>query len=91
MKFFQMIKFILLMFVFTACGTAPITAPPAEAFELEIERGQWDRVYHAIEYLKIQKFEKEKTQPSDTINNALDNYWEQKDGSNDPTKSEELL
>ena len=50
MKFFQMIKFVLLMFILTACGTAPITSPPAEAFELEIERGQWDRVYHAIEY-----------------------------------------
>ena len=29
--------------------------------------------------------------PSDAINNALDNFWEQKDGSNGSTKSEELL
>ena len=86
-----MIKFVLLMFILTACGTAPITSPPAEAFELEIERGQWDRVYHAIEYLKIQKFEKEKTQPSDTINNALDNFWEAQNGSDGSTEQEELL
>ena len=31
------------------------------------------------------------TKPSDAINNALDNFWEQKDGSDGSTKSEELL
>ena len=31
------------------------------------------------------------TLPSDAINNALDNFWEQKDGSNGSTESEELL
>ena len=37
------------------------------------------------------KIEKNATLPSDAINNALDNFWEQKDGSNGSTKSEELL
>ena len=35
--------------------------------------------------------ERNPTIPSDAINNALDNFWEQKDGSNGSTKSEELL
>ena len=35
--------------------------------------------------------EQNATKPSDAINSALDNFWEQKDGSNGSTKSEELL
>ena len=37
------------------------------------------------------KIEKNATLPSDAINNALDNFWEQENGSNGSTKSEELL
>ena len=37
------------------------------------------------------KMEKNMTQPSDAINNALDSFWEQEHGSNGSTKSEELL
>ena len=37
------------------------------------------------------QIEQTATKPSDAINNALDNFWEQKDGSNGSTKSEELL
>ena len=37
------------------------------------------------------RMEQNATLPSDAINNALDNFWEQKDGSNGSTKSEELL
>ena len=37
------------------------------------------------------QIEKNATLPSDAINNALDNFWEQKDGSNGSTESEELL
>ena len=37
------------------------------------------------------QLEQNATLPSDAINNALDNFWEQKDGSNGSTKSEELL
>ena len=37
------------------------------------------------------EIEKTMTQPEDAINNALDNFWEQKDGSDGSTESEELL
>ena len=35
--------------------------------------------------------ERSATKPSDAINSALDNFWEKQDGSNDPSKQEELL
>ena len=78
---------ILPMFFLTMCGTAPVT-PPAGAFELVVEESHWDRVYHAIEYIKKGQREKNMTQPEDAINKALAefNY-----GSNGSTKSEELL
>ena len=37
------------------------------------------------------QIERNATLPSDAINNALENFWEQKDGSNGSTESEELL
>ena len=37
------------------------------------------------------QIEKTATLPSDSINNALDSFWEQEHGSNGSTKSEELL
>ena len=37
------------------------------------------------------RIEQTATKPSDAINNALDNFWEQKDGSDGSTESEELL
>ena len=37
------------------------------------------------------RMEQNATLPSDAINNALDNFWEQENGSNGSTKSEELL
>ena len=37
------------------------------------------------------RVEQNATLPSDAINNALDNFWEQENGSNGSTKSEELL
>ena len=41
--------------------------------------------------LKKGEIERNATLPSDAINNALDNFWEQENGSNGSTKSEELL
>tara|TARA_B100000963_G_scaffold24787_1_gene18579 strand:+ start:1463 stop:1744 length:282 start_codon:yes stop_codon:yes gene_type:complete len=84
----KIIKIVSLMFILTACGTAPITDLPAHAFELEIERGQWDRVYHAIEYLKRGQVKRSETKASDTINNALTEFY---NGSNDTTEQKELL
>ena len=69
------------------CGTAPVT-PPTGAFELEVEESHWDKVYNAIEYLKQGEREKNMTQPDDAINRALAEF---NNGSNDTTKSEELL
>ena len=83
----QMIKYLALPLILVGC-TAPVTDPPAHAFELEVEEQHWDHVYRAIEYIKAGQREKKMTDPSDAINNALAefNY-----GSNGSTKSEELL
>ena len=78
---------IIPVFFLTMCGTAPVT-PPAGAFELEIEESHWDKVYHAIEYIKRGQREKNMTQPEDAINKAL---MEFEYGSNGSTESEELL
>ena len=78
---------IIPVFFLTMCGTAPVT-PPAGAFELEVEESHWDKVYHAIEYIKRGQREKNMTQPEDTINRAL---MEFENGSNDTTKQKELL
>ena len=37
------------------------------------------------------EIEKNMTLPSDSINSALENFWEQENGSNGATESEELL
>ena len=37
------------------------------------------------------QIERNATLPSDSINNALDSFWEQEHGSNGSTESEELL
>ena len=75
------------MFFLTMCGTAPVT-PPAGAFELEIEESHWDKVYHAIEYIKQEKVKETRTSPEDAINKAL---MEFENGSNGSTKQKELL
>ena len=78
---------IIPVFFLTMCGTAPVT-PPAGAFELEVEESHWDKVYHAIEYIKRGQREKNMTQPEDAINRAL---MEFENGNNDTTKQKELL
>jgi len=78
---------IIPIFFLTMCGTAPVT-PPSGAFELEIEEFHWDKVYHAIEYIKKGQREKNMTQPEDAINKAL---MEFEYGSNGSTESQELL
>ena len=44
-----------------------------------------------IRNVRRKQIEKNMTQPSDAINSALDSFWEQTDGSNGSTESEELL
>ena len=78
---------IIPIFFLTMCGTAPVT-PPSHAFELEVEESHWDKVYHAIEYIKRGQREKNMTQPEVAINRAL---MEFEYGSNGSTESQELL
>ena len=80
-------KFIILPLILVGC-TAPVTHPPAEAFELEVEESQWQYVYDAIEYIKRGEREKTMSDPSDSINKALMEFNYGSDGS---TEQEELL
>ena len=81
---------ILPLFFLTMCAPAPVT-PPAGAFELEIEESQWNHVYDAIEYIKQGQRERKMTDPSDAINNALDDFMEAQYGSDGSTEQEKLL
>jgi hypothetical protein len=82
-----MIKYLAIPLILVGC-TAPVTDPPAHAFELEIEESHWDNVYRAIEYIKAGEREKKMTDPVDAINNALMEFNNGSDGS---TKQEKLL
>ena len=77
---------ILPLFFLTMCGEAPVT-PPAGALDVD------DRLMLKImDYANgVRPLSKEKTNPTDTINSALDSFWEETDGSNGSTESEELL
>ena len=74
------------MFFLTMCAPAPVT-PPVEAIPQE----QMEMIWEALEYANDYKLQTTKTDPNDAINSALDNFWEDSYGSNDPTESEELL
>ena len=76
---------IIPVFFLTMCGTAPVT-PPAGAFELVVEESHWDKVYHAIEYIKRGQREKNMTQPEDAINRALMEFQHGNNGSIESTE-----
>ena len=76
---------IIPIFFLTMCGTAPITDDPAHAFELEVEESQWQHLYDAIEYIKAGQREKTMTNPTDSIDSALADFWSQET----PTELEE--
>ena len=69
-------KFVILPLILVGC-TAPVTDPPAHAFELEIEESQWNYVYSAIEYIKAGQREKTMTDPTDSVDSALADFWSQ--------------
>ena len=69
-------KLAILPLILVGC-TAPVTDPPAHAFELEIEESQWNYVYSAIEYIKAGQREKTMTDPTDSIDSALADFWSQ--------------
>ena len=76
---------ILPIFFLTMCAPAPVT-PPANALEVEQEL-----MLELIEKIHNYRPSDQKIDVDDTINSALDNFWEENYGSNDPTESEELL
>ena len=76
---------IIPIFFLTMCGTAPVT-PPAEALEV-----QQQLICKALEYANDYKLQTTKTDPSDAINSALDDFWEVQDGSDGSTEQEKLL
>ena len=78
--------YIPLLLSLTMCAPAPVT-PPAEAIPQE----KMEMIWEALEYVKEYEVLQNRTKPDDAINNALDNFWEEENGSNDPTESEELL
>ena len=78
--------YIPLLLSLTVCAPAPVT-PPAEAIPQE----KMEMIWEALEYVKEYEVLQNRTEPDDAINNALDNFWEEENGSNDPTESEELL
>ena len=78
--------YIPLLLSLTMCAPAPVT-PPANA----IPREQMEMIMGALEYLREYKVNQNRTEPDDAINSALNDFWEDTDGSNDTTESEELL
>ena len=76
---------IIPMFFLTMCAPAPVT-PPANALEVEEQL-----MLELIEKIQGYRPSEQKTEPDDAINSALENFWEDGNGSNDPTESEELL
>ena len=81
-----MIKYLAIPLILVGC-TAPVTDPPAHA----IPREQMEMIMGALEYLREYESKQNRTEPDDSINSALENFWEDVDGSNDTTESEELL
>ena len=77
---------ILPLFFLSMCGTAPVT-PPAEAIPQE----KMEMIWEALEYVKEYEVLQNRTEPDDAINSALNDFWENTDGSDDTTESEELL
>ena len=73
---FQMIKYLAIPIILVGC-TAPVTASPAHAFEVVVEEQHWDHVYRAIEYIKAGQREKTMTNPTDSIDSALADFWSQ--------------
>ena len=78
--------YIPLLLSLTMCAPAPVT-PPANA----IPREQMEMIMGELEYLREYEVNQNRTEPDDAINSALNDFWEDTDGSDDTTESEELL
>ena len=84
----------------TICPPLDEDFPPKPVIPRKQPKGEIDvwNPYHLMNLqmmfernYKIADVEMNATKPSDAINSALDNFWEKQDGSNDPSKQEELL
>ena len=84
----------------TFCPPLDDDFPPKPLIPKQELKGEID-IYEPMHWHQMQQMfirnarrtqiEQNATLPSDAINNALDNFWEQENGSNGSTKSEELL
>ena len=84
----------------TYCPPFDGDLPPKPLIPKQELKGEID-IYEPMHWHQMQQMfirnarrtqiEQNATLPSDAINNALDNFWEQENGSNGSTKSEELL
>ena len=93
---------IIPIFFLSMCGTAPITDPPAHANILPRDRIRGEIDITSLEHiqtlqmmfirnLRKGQIEENMTRPIDAINNALDDFWEDQNGSNGSTEQEKLL
>ena len=84
----------------TFCPPFDGDLPPKPLIPREELKGEID-IYEPMHWHQMQmmfqknarrtRIEQNATLPSDARNNALDDFWEQENGSNGSTKSEELL
>ena len=84
----------------TICPDPDIVLEPKPLLPKEEIRGEID-IYEPMHWHQMQmmfqrnarrtRMEQNATKPSDAINNALDNFWEVQDGSDDSTEQEKLL
>ena len=73
---------------------------PSPSIKREYMKGEID-IWNPHHFIQMEQMfirnarrtqiEKNMTLPSDSINSALENFWEQENGSNGATESEELL
>ena len=84
----------------TICPDPDIVLDPKPLLPKEEIRGEID-IYEPMHWHQMQmmfqrnarrtRMEQNATKPSDAINNALDNFWEVQNGSDDSTEQEKLL
>ena len=84
----------------TVCPDPDIVLEPKPLLPKEEIRGEID-IYEPMHWHQMQmmfqrnarrtRMEQNATKPSDAINNALDNFWEVQNGSDDSTEQEKLL
>ena len=73
------------------CPSEDVFKLPRQKIKGEVD--MWNPYHlHSLQMMfirnyQIEKIEKNMTQPSDAINNALDSFWEEQNGSNDTPKS----